>query len=202
MHAASVYSSYDRGVIRGRISFAFLPRLGEHRRETHYCSLWNAGYDCPRSKFALVFAVFGNGRLPTLRLRHLSTMSCRSSSQERILHSKLHIPAIIAGHSAALARLLSPILLGFRSGNRAMFAAIRRASSRVSAWPQCPLYPQKRILLSATRMSALCQKRTSASVYSITSLACASTDGGTESPSASTSGALPLPPRYVPANPP
>src|SRR5215471_1556039 len=104
-----------------------LPRLGEHRRETHYCSSWNAGCDCPRSKFALVFAVFGNGRLPTLRLRHLSTMSCRSPSQERILHSKLHIPAIIAGHSAALARLLSPILLGFRSGNFAIFAAIRRA---------------------------------------------------------------------------
>src|SRR5262249_22468162 len=47
----------------GGLSFALLPRLGEHRRETHYCSLWNAGYDCPRSKFALVFAVFGNGRL-------------------------------------------------------------------------------------------------------------------------------------------
>src|SRR5215471_14002375 len=102
MHAASVYSSYDRGVIRGGLSFALLPRLGENRREAHYCSLWNAGYDCPRSKFALVFAVFGNGRLPALHLRHLSTVSCRSPSQERILHSKLHIPAIIASHSAAL----------------------------------------------------------------------------------------------------
>jgi hypothetical protein len=114
----------------GGLSFALLPRLGEYRCDTHYCSLWNAGYDCPRSKFALVFAVFGNGRLPSLHLRHLSTVSCRSPSQERILHSKLHIPAIIAGHSAALARLLSPIFLGFRSGNRAIFAAIRRASSR------------------------------------------------------------------------
>jgi len=31
MHAASVYSSYDRGVIRGGLSFALLPRLGERR---------------------------------------------------------------------------------------------------------------------------------------------------------------------------
>jgi hypothetical protein len=26
----------------------------------------------------------------------------------------------------------------------AILLAIRRASSRVRAWPQCPLYPQKR----------------------------------------------------------
>jgi hypothetical protein len=42
----------------------------------------------------------------------------------------------------------------------AMFAAILRASSRVSAWPQCLLYPQKRTSLSVIAMSALCQKRT------------------------------------------
>ena len=102
----------------GGLFFALFPRLGEHHRETHYCSLWNAEYDCPCSKFALVFAVFSNGRLPTLHLRHLSTVSCRSPSQERILHSKLHIPAIIAGHSAALARLFSPILLGLAPHRR------------------------------------------------------------------------------------
>src|SRR5215472_14741279 len=76
--------------------------------ETYSRYPWRTGCECrARSKFALVVAVFGNARLPTLHRRHLSTVACRSPSQERILHSKLHIPAIIAGHSAALTRLLS-----------------------------------------------------------------------------------------------
>jgi len=34
---------------------------------------------------------------------------------------------------------------------------ILRSSSRVSGWPQCPLYPQKRTLPQRKQMSALCQ---------------------------------------------
>ena len=37
---------------------------------------------------------------------------------------------------------------------------ILRSSSRVSGWPQCPLYPQKRTLPQRKQMSALRQKRT------------------------------------------
>jgi hypothetical protein len=48
------------------------------------------------------------------------------------------------------------------SGSLAMFAAIRRASSRVSGLGQCPLYPQKRTSELNREMSAKCQKRTSA----------------------------------------
>src|SRR6516225_3813174 len=39
-------------------------------------------------------------------------MSGRSGGEERVLHSKLDIPARLASHSAALARLFYPILFG------------------------------------------------------------------------------------------
>jgi hypothetical protein len=50
------------------------------------------------------------GWLATLHLRHFSAVSSRSY-REWILHSKLHLPALLAIHSAALARLFFPILL-------------------------------------------------------------------------------------------
>src|SRR5262249_34831557 len=60
----------------------------------------------PGSKCALVSAIFV-GRLATLHLRHFSIVSGGSPGRERILHSKLHIPARLAIHSSALARLFS-----------------------------------------------------------------------------------------------
>jgi hypothetical protein len=40
-------------------------------------------------------------------------------------------------------------------------------SSRVSAWPVCPLYPRKRTLPGDSRMSALCQKQTFRPLWNI-----------------------------------
>ena len=78
------------------------------------------------------------GWLATLHLPHFSAVSSRSYG-EWILHSKLNLPALLAIHSAALARkVISPILLRLAlhrwrssSGNLAMLAAIRRVSLNV-----------------------------------------------------------------------
>ena len=90
----------------------------------------------PGSKCALVSAIFV-GRLATLHLRHFSTVSGGSPGRERFLHSKLHIPARLAIHSSALARLFS----------QSSFSASRFTAEQLTNWPNCP-------------MSALCQKRT------------------------------------------
>src|SRR5262249_3137752 len=91
----------------------------------------------PGSKCALVSAIFV-GRLATLHLRHFSTVSGGSAGRERFLHSKLHIPARLAIHSSALARLFS----------QSSFSASRFTAEQLTNWPNCP-------------MSALGQKQTS-----------------------------------------
>ena len=52
----------------------------------------------------MVSAIFEDGRLATLHLCHLRTVPGRSPGPERVLHSKLDIPAPFAIHSAALGR--------------------------------------------------------------------------------------------------
>jgi hypothetical protein len=72
-------------------------------RETHSRYLWNTECECRAgSKCAVVSEARGGG-LATLHLRHLSAVPGRSYG-EWILHSKLHLPALLAIHSAALAR--------------------------------------------------------------------------------------------------
>ena len=73
------------------------------RRETHSRYLWNIECECRAgSKCAVVSAAPGGG-LATLHLRDLSAVPGRSYG-EWILHSKLHLPALLAIHSAALVR--------------------------------------------------------------------------------------------------
>jgi hypothetical protein len=85
----------------------------------------------------MVSKAFGGG-LATLHLRDLSAVSGRSPGK-RVLHSKLHIPAFLAAHSAALAKrnAKQQVIYGhsalIRSDSLATFAAIRRASSLVSS---------------------------------------------------------------------
>jgi hypothetical protein len=79
------------------------------RRETHPRYLWNIECECRAgSKCAVVFAAPGGG-LATLHLRHLSAVPGRSYG-EWILHSKLHLPALLAIHSAALARRANDVV--------------------------------------------------------------------------------------------
>jgi hypothetical protein len=70
-------------------------------RETHSRFHWNTERECRTgAKCALVSGVCVRW-LATLHLRHFSAVSGRSYG-EWILHSKLHIPAPFANHSAAL----------------------------------------------------------------------------------------------------
>jgi hypothetical protein len=69
-------------------------------RETHSRYLWNTECGCRAgSKCAVVSAAPGGG-LATLHLRNLSAVPGRSYG-EWILHSKLHLPGLLAIHSAA-----------------------------------------------------------------------------------------------------
>jgi hypothetical protein len=118
---------------------------GKTRRETHSGFLWNFG--CERracSKCTVVSAVFGFGRLATLRLCDLSTVSGGSPGQERVLHSKLHISALLATRSVALAKgnaspnFQPPNLLGLARDCRGFTLVPTLRSARAEATPSIP----------------------------------------------------------------
>ena len=79
------------------------------RRETHSRYLWNIECECRASSKCAVVSAAPGGGLATLHLRHLSAVSGRSYG-EWILHSKLHLPALLAIHSAALARRANDVV--------------------------------------------------------------------------------------------
>jgi hypothetical protein len=84
--------------------------LSGHRE---ICSHYLRSTECecrPGSKCALVSAIFV-GRLAILHLHHFSAVFGGSAGREWVLHSKLHVPAFLATHSAAVVRSFSPILL-------------------------------------------------------------------------------------------
>jgi hypothetical protein len=109
-----------KGAIPNINAYAFLSSAGSlailhkillgHRE---ICSHYRRSIECecrPGSKCNLVSAIFV-GRLATLHLRHFSTVFGGPAGREWVLHSKLHVPAFLATHSAAVVRSFSPILL-------------------------------------------------------------------------------------------
>jgi hypothetical protein len=109
--------------------------LSGHRE---ICSHYLRTTECecrPGSKCALVSAIFV-GRLATLHLHHFSTVFGGSAGREWVLHSKLHVPAFLATHSAAVVPSFSPILLF------SLYSASHFTAEQLTTWPncRCPLW--------------------------------------------------------------